>query len=152
MQLLIKLAKIFSTWRVQRIKVKLVPAIPLSVPAEMQQKLRDGFRSDLLYRLMQKDKYKCTYSIRQQHKIQHGPQNVEVFSEGDDFYIYTEELSSDFLGSVDLHLTVDLTMGDTVWYCRVRLNVLEVSLTDFHLSQSKPDGCALINTNQNVVY
>ncbi len=141
MRLLIRLAKIFNRWRGQRIKVKLVPSIAPSVPVDMQHKLMDGFRSDLLYRLMQKDRYECTYSIRRQNEIQHGPKNVEVFSEGDDFYIYTDELSNDFLSQSDLHLTVDLRMGDHVWYCRgVRLNVLEVSLIDFHPSQTKPDG------------
>jgi hypothetical protein len=66
--------------------------------------------------LNQKKGYDCTYQIRQQGKvIYENVRPVEIVREGQDYFIYTDELPAKFFNLMDVYLEVEVDTGDTQW-------------------------------------
>jgi hypothetical protein len=122
MKCLVEIGKTIGRGRGLSLKLKLSPV----GPADDKQ----DFNSSLRRRLNNKSGYTCRYRIRQKGKISHNVESIEIVREGEDqFFLYTDELPSDFFNSPDAFMEVEISMGDIQWLSYgIRFNALEVPL------------------------
>lgn len=120
MKCLVDIGNAIGQGRGLSLKLKLTP----SGPASDKQTFSDA----LMQRLGTKT-YDCLYRIRQQGRVTHSSEALEIVREGQDQYIYTSELPANFFNSPDAYLEVDISMGGMRWSSPgIRFNALEVPL------------------------
>jgi hypothetical protein len=80
-----------------------------------------------------------TVSTRRAKVIYQSGNPIEIVREGQDYFIYTDELPANFFHMTDVYLEVEVDMGDIKWSAYgIRFNnPLEVSLETMDSVQQK---------------
>ena len=120
MKCLVEIGNAIGQGRGMSLKLKLSPSGDASD--------KRTFTDALMQRLGTRT-YECLYRIRQQGRVTHRSDSLEIVREGQDQYIYTSELPAIFFNSPDAFLEVDVSMGGIHWSSPgIRFNALEVPL------------------------
>lgn len=128
MKSLVELGKVIGQWRGLSLKLKVSP---LGDAADKQA---------FTFGLRHKNGYDCLYRIRQQGQVIYSnTRPVEVVREGQDHFIYTDELPARFFHMPDVYMEVEVTIGGVQWSAYgIRFNnPLEVPLETMDSVQQK---------------
>jgi len=130
MKCLVELGRSVGQWRGLSLKLRVSP---LGEAPDKQA---------FIVGLKQRRGYECLYRIRQQGKvIYHSAGSVEIVREGQDYFIYTNELPDNFFHLTDVYLEVEVNIGATQWSAYgIRFNnPLEVPLETTDSVQKRID-------------
>jgi hypothetical protein len=108
----VELGRAIGQWRGLSLKLKVSPL----GDASDKQAFVVGLR--------RRTGYECIYRIRQQGKVVHqSTRTVEIIPEGQDFFIYTDELPTDYFRLPDVYLEVEIDIAGMQWTAYgIRLN------------------------------
>lgn len=117
---LIALCRTVSRWKSLNVKVKLTPA---------------QFSMSIRPRIQKEESYECSYKIRRQGRVVHGPVPAKIEIEGSELFVYAYDLSYEWFSLADTFLEISIAMSSDKWVSsNTRLSALEVVMTNLNES------------------